>query len=121
MIVKDDENKDEKAKKEPIIDFNIEKFLKDNNIYECMKKLVNQDLLDPKMFFTVDIGTLESTLDIKPEGRKHKVMKKIKELREKFEKEGAICYIDPGLLEEKDGLSLKFARSQTFAKTQKSE
>ena len=41
MIVKDEEKKDEKAKKEPIIDFNIEKFLKDNNIYESLKKLVN--------------------------------------------------------------------------------
>ena len=48
-------------------------------------------------------------------------MKKIKELRETFEKEGAICYIDPGLLDEKEGLSLKFARSHTYAKAHKSE
>lgn len=38
-------------------------------------------------------------MDIKPEGKKHKVMKKIKELREEFEKEGKIIYEDAGLLD----------------------
>lgn len=69
---------------------------------------------DPEIFFKVDIGVLETTLDIKPEGKKHKMMKKIKELREKYEKEGSICYLDQGLLEEPDVMSLKMAKSHTI-------
>jgi hypothetical protein len=93
----------------------LEKFLRDNGIPDAIKKLEKADLFDPMMFFKIDIGVLESTLDIKPEGKKHKVMKKIKELREKFEKEGSISYIDPGLLEESgESPILKVTRSHTL-------
>jgi len=91
---------EEKEKKKGEIDFDLNKFFKDNGLLECINKLQKADLNDPELFLTVAIGTIESTLDIKPEGKKHKMMKKIKEIREKFEKEGSICYIDPGLLEE---------------------
>jgi hypothetical protein len=60
------------------------------------------------------MGELEGVLDLKPEGKKHKITKKIKELREKLEKEGNICYIDSGLLEEPSVTSLKMARSHTI-------
>lgn len=42
---------------------------------------------------------MEGCLDLKPEGKKLKVMKKVKEVREKYEKDGKIEYIDLGLLE----------------------
>jgi len=51
-------------------------------------------LLDPELFFKLEIGTIESTLDLKPQGKKMKIMKKIKELREKYEKEGFVEYVD---------------------------
>lgn len=107
MIVKDDAKKEEeeKLKKENLLweDFNLEKFLKDNQISDCIKKLQKEDILDSRLFFKVDIAQLETVLDIKPEGKKHKVMKKIKELREKYEKEGKIQYLDMGLLEGSEG------------------
>jgi hypothetical protein len=37
--------------------------------------------------------------EIKPEGRKMKLTKKVKEMRDKYEKEGFIEYLDHGLLE----------------------
>jgi hypothetical protein len=65
----------------------------------------------------VEIGTIESTLDLKPQGKKIKIMKKIKDLREKFEKEGFIEYLDQGLLEGAPELpSLKFMKSTTMRK-----
>lgn len=62
--------------------FDFTKFCKDFEIMDCLKKLKNQDLDDPEIFFKIDIGIVESTMDIKPEGKKIRVMKKIKELRE---------------------------------------
>ncbi len=82
MIVKDEEEKEEK--KEEDINFDLEKFFKDNNAPECINKLQKQDLFDAKIFFKAEIGTIESALDLKPEGKKHSLMKKIKDLREKF-------------------------------------
>lgn len=70
---------------------------------------------DPELFFKVDIGTIESNLDLKPEGKKIKIMKKIKDLREKFEKEGFVEYLDQGLLEGAPELpTLKFMKSTTM-------
>lgn len=70
------------------------KFLTDLGVPECINKLQKQDLNDPELFFKVDIGTIESTLDLKPQGKKIKIMKKIRDLREKFEKEGFVEYLD---------------------------
>ena len=91
---------EKEEKKEIVIDFDLGKFLKDNNISDGINKLQKADLFDSELFFKIDIGIIEATLDIKPEGKKHKIMKKIKELREKFEKDGTICYYDPGLFDE---------------------
>ena len=95
IVKKEDEKKDEKK-----IEFDITKFFTDMGALDCINKLQKQDLNDPELFFKVEIGTIESTLDLKPEGKKLRIMKKIKELREKYEKEGKITYIDQGLLEE---------------------
>jgi hypothetical protein len=117
-IVKEEETKEEK-KNNIVSDFNLEKFVKDNNIPDAIKKLEKADLFDQTLFFKIDIGVLESTLDIKPEGKKHKIMKKIKELREKFEKEGSISYIDFGLIEDGEIPSLKWTRSHTYKQKDK--
>lgn len=45
-----------------------------------------------------------------------KIMKKIKELREKYEKEGFVDYVDQGLLEGVELPSLKFVKSTTMRK-----
>ena len=116
MIVKEDiEEEDAKKKKEKELDFDLTKFFKDNGIPDAINKLQKQDLFEPLLFFKIDIATLETTLDIKPEGKKHKIMKKIKEIRAKFEKDEDVSYLDMGLLEqgEEPVLNFKFAKSQT--------
>lgn len=46
-------------------------------------------------------------------------MKKIKDLREKFEKEGFVEYLDQGLLEGAELPTLKFVKSTTMRKETK--
>ena len=71
------------------------------------------------MFFKVEYSTIERVLDIKPEGKKLKLTKKIKELRAKFEKEGKITYQDNGLLDEDlPDINLKFVKSHSVAHKQ---
>lgn len=57
--------------------------------------------MDPELFFKVEWSTIETVAlsEIKPEGRKMKLSKKVKEMRDKYEKEGFIEYLDHGLLE----------------------
>ena len=115
QIVKGNEEKDEKDEKKKVeIDFDLAKFLKDNNAADCINKLQKKDMFDSEIFFKIDIGELEGCLDLKPEGKKHKLMKTIKELREKFEKESKISYVDAGLLEEPAALGLKMVKSHTL-------
>ena len=64
-IVKGDEDEEE-AKKQSKIDFDLTKFFTDLGIADGINKLQKQDLFDPELFFKVDIGTIESTLDLKP-------------------------------------------------------
>lgn len=68
---------------------------------------------DPELFFKVEIGTIESALELKPEGKKLRIMKKIKEVREKFEKDGKISYIDAGLFENVESPPLRIVKSST--------
>jgi len=114
-LVKTKEEEEEVAK--PKINFDLEKFFKDAGAPECIVKLQKQDLLDPILFFKIEVGALEGILELKPEGKKRRVMKKVKEVREKFEKEGRIEYLDLGLLEPEEGQLpvLKFQKSTTFA------
>jgi hypothetical protein len=79
MIVKDKKEKDEKKK--GIIDLDLTKFFKDNDAADCINKLQKQDLFDPEIFLKIDMGELEGVLELKPEGKKHKITKKIKEMR----------------------------------------
>ena len=85
-----------------VIDFDLTKFFKDNGLIDCINKLQKEDINDPELFFKVDIGVLEGFLDIKPPGKKLVMMKKIKELREKFEKDGYITYGNLGMLDNDD-------------------
>ena len=110
-----------KKLKDSKIDFDLTKFFTDLQATDCINKLQKQDLNDPELFFKVDIGTIESTLDLKPQGKKMKVMAKIKELREKFEKDGSIEYLDQGLLEGVEQPKLVFMKSTTLRDTQKRE
>jgi len=110
-ILKEGEEEEKSAKRVLLIDFDLEKFFKDYNASDCINKLQKEDLNDSELFFKVPLDKLMEILDIKAEGKKHKVEKKITELREKLEKEGSISYIDLGLLEEGAGLSLKSVKS----------
>ena len=90
IAVKKEEEEDIKKK----IMFDLTKFCRDNEIMDCLKKLQKEDMHEPQVFFKIEYATLERVMDVKPEGKKIKVMKKVKELREKFEKEGFIHYVD---------------------------
>jgi len=48
-----------------------------------------------------------------------RIMKKIKDLREKFEKEGYVEYVDQGLLEGSELPTLKFMKSSTMKRDTK--
>ena len=114
---KEDEDEGDKKKKPGKISFDIVKFFTDIGAPECVNKLQKQDLLDPELFFKVEFSTLESVAlnEVKPEGKKIKVNKKVKEIREKYEKEGSIEYLDMGLLEMPDDVPvLKFQKSTTM-------
>ena len=52
--------------KDSKIDFDLTKFFTDLQATDCINKLQKQDLNDPELFFKVDIGTIESTLELKP-------------------------------------------------------
>mmetsp|Transcript_10380 Transcript_10380/g.10399 ORF Transcript_10380/g.10399 Transcript_10380/m.10399 type:complete len:109 (-) Transcript_10380:28-354(-) len=97
-----------------MIEFDLEKFFKDNNAVEALNNLQKEDLMDAELFFKVDKARLIELMDIKNEGKKHKLEKKITDLRELLEKEGSVSYIDLGLLEEGEGLSLKMVKSHTL-------
>ena len=72
--------------------------------------------MDSQLFFKFEIGALEGILDLKPEGKKRRVMKKVRDVKEKFDKDGHIEYIDPGLLDHEVELpKLKFQKSTTYA------
>ena len=83
------------------INFNLVKFFTDIGAPECLKKLQKEDLLDPELFFKVKWDVIERVAlgEIKPEGRKMKLTKKVKEVKEKYDKEGFIEYVDLGLLD----------------------
>jgi len=59
------------------------------------------------------MNTLEGFLELKPEGKKMRVTKRIQEFRDKYEKGETVEYVDLGLLE--DTPSLKLQKSTTQA------
>lgn len=71
------------------------------------------------MFFKQEIGTLEGILDVKPRGKKMKVMEKLQKLKEQYDKEGYVKYIDSGLLDDVEPTTLKFVRSHTIGSEKK--
>ena len=84
---KDEDDDADKKKKPGKISFDIVKFFTDIGAPECVNKLQKQDLLDPELFFKVEFSTLESVAlnEVKPEGKKIKVNKKVKERTEYLE------------------------------------
>lgn len=64
------DSEDSKEKKKGI-KFDLVKYFTDIGAVECLKKLQNEDLLDPELFFKVDWSTIESVAlsELKPEGR----------------------------------------------------
>lgn len=96
-----EQEEEEKKDKSKNIKFDIVKFLTDIGASECINKLQKEDLLEPELFFEIEEDTLlEHFGDLKPEGKKMKAIKEIKDIREKYKKEGTIEYIDLGLLED---------------------
>jgi hypothetical protein len=75
---------------------------------------MKQDLLDPELFFKMEASALEGFLELKPEGKKMRVMKRITEMHEKYKKDGCIEYLDMGLLEDLPEPALKFQKSTTM-------
>jgi hypothetical protein len=67
--------------------------------------------LDAELFFKAEIGTLEGILELTPEGKKMRIMKKLKELRDKYEKDGKVEYLDLGLLQDSPESALKEANT----------
>ena len=109
--------KETKKDESSMINFDLFKFCQDNNSVDCYKALQKEDLHDAEILFKIDMGVVEKALDLKVEGKKVLFMQKLKEMREKFEKEGEIFYMDQGLLETDDddsdssSLKLKTAKS----------
>lgn len=56
--------------------------------------LQKQDINDSKLFFKLEIGTIETVLgELKPKGKKIEVLNAIKKVKQKYEKEGFIFYM----------------------------
>jgi hypothetical protein len=70
----------------------------------------------------MEVSAIEGFLELKPEGKKLKVMKKVKEIKDKFSKDGFIHYMDNGLLEEpgEEPVLNKFHKSTTMGSTKSS-
>ena len=52
------------------------------------------------------MGTLEGFLELKPEGKKMRVTKRIQEFKDKYDKGETIEYIDLGLLQDTPSLKV---------------
>jgi len=62
-----------------------------------------------------------ATKELKPEGKKIKVKNQIKEVFDKFKKDGFIEFIDFGLIEPEESPVLKFKKSTTIAPANKKQ
>lgn len=80
-----DDIKEDVSKKYPKDD--IESILKSLGFQDCIPKLKEQDIADPDTFYNLKEDKIFSALDIKTEGKKFKLSEKIKEIKEKHEKE----------------------------------
>lgn len=106
---KEDESDVEKEMES--IDFDLEAFFKDLEALECINMLQKQDINDSRLFFKMELATVEGNLsELKPLGKKKRVLKAVKEVKEKYLKEGKIEYSGQKLIEMPE---MKFARSVT--------
>ena len=72
-------SEEDSEEKEEKINFDIEAFFKELDAPEGINLLQKQDMCNARVFMKVPYETLEKTLEIKPSGKKVKVMKKVKE------------------------------------------
>ncbi len=56
---------------------------------DSIPKLKENEIHEPEIFFELDEGKMIELLDIKTEGKKHRFKDKIKQVKEKHEKEKA--------------------------------
>lgn len=80
-----DDNKEDDSKKYPKDD--VEGMLKSLGFQDSIPKLKEQDIADPEIFYSLKDDKIFTLLDIKTEGKKFKLSEKIKEIKEKHEKE----------------------------------
>ena len=113
----DSESSEKDAKTKKVVNFDLVKFFTDMGAPECINKLQKQDLLDSELFFRLEMATLEGFLELKPEGKKMRVTKKIQEYKDKYDKDGKVEYIDLGLLHDLPDSApvLKFQKSTTLS------
>ena len=61
--------------------------MKSLGLQDSIPKLKEQDIASPEIFYSLSDDKIFSLLDIKSEGKKFKLSEKIKEVKEKHEKE----------------------------------
>ena len=88
-VKKEEEEKKEEEKKSVPKD-NIEKILKSLNLSESISKLKETQIDDPEIFFSLTDDKLIELLEIKTEGKKYRFKEKMKQVKEKHEKEEAM-------------------------------
>ena len=80
-----EENKEDTSKKHPTDD--VEGVLKSLGLQECIPKLKEHEISSPDIFYSLKDDKLFTLLEIKTAGKKFRFSEKIKEIKEKHEKE----------------------------------
>ena len=65
----------------------MDTLLKSVNLTECLSKVKEEQITKPELFFDIKEEELLKILDIKTEGKKFKLQQKIKEIKERHEKD----------------------------------
>ena len=80
-----EEEKEDTSKKHPTDD--VEGVLKSLGLQECIPKLKEHEISSPDIFYSLKDDRLFTLLEIKTAGKKFRFSEKIKEIKEKHEKE----------------------------------
>lgn len=68
-------------------------FFSDLEAKKCINLLLKEDIFDLQLFFKVEYSKIESAFEtLEPKVLKKEVLKKVKEVKEKYEKDGKITY-----------------------------
>ncbi len=90
--IKDKEEEEVKKDDDKKVDhptINIEQMLKDLSLNDCIPKLKEHEIGENNIFFELDDDKLIELLDIQTEGKKYRFKQKIKQVKEKHEKDKA--------------------------------